>query len=172
MLHIPVACDIIFKEARHTENDQVYRLGPKLKIISNSFRRIADESTHELGITGMQSFLLGYLRRNTGDPPCQHDIEVRFNIKHPTAAGLMARLGEKGYVDFAPDKYDRRLKRLILTDAGKKAAEQTKARLDLMEERLTRGFSQTELDALHGYLDRLVENAKLAAGCCRHQEGE
>lgn len=146
------------------------RLGPKLKIIANSFRRIADESTHELGITGMQSFLLAYLRRSAGTPPCQHDIEERFNIKHPTATGLLARLCEKGYVEFTPDKYDRRLKRIVITEAGVNAAEQTKSRLDGMEERLTNNFSPEELSSLHALLDKLVENAKTDGR--RRQEGE
>ncbi len=153
-----------------TENNE--RLAPKIRVISNSFRRIADESTSELGITGMQSFLLAYLRRNAGSPPCQHDIEERFNIKHPTATGLMARLCEKGYVEFAPDEFDRRLKRIIITEAGIKAAEQTKSRLDSMEVGLTAGFTRNDLVTLHALLDRLVENAKKAGGRSRRQEGE
>ena len=146
------------------------RLGPKLKVISNSFRRIADESTQELGITGMQSFLLGYLTANAGTPPCQHDIEERFNIKHPTATGLLARLGEKGFVEFAADKYDGRLKRIVITKTGMDAARKTKARLDAMEERLCSGFTPEELGTLHALLDRLVENAKTDGK--RRQEGE
>lgn len=151
--------------------ERLERLGPKLKSISNSFRRIADESTHELGITGMQSFLLGFLYRNAGTPPCQRDIETRFNIKHPTATGLLQRLSDKGYVEFRPDRFDGRLKRIVITETGKMAAERTKSRLDALEDRLSRGFTQEELEALHGYLDRLVENAGQPAGC-RRQEGE
>lgn len=147
------------------------RLGSKLKVINNSFRRIADESTHELGITGMQSFLLGYLLCNEGDPPCQRDIESKFNIKHPTATGLLQRLGDKGFVEFRPDRYDGRLKRIVITEAGKAAAQQTKRRLDDLDSRLTSNFTTQELSELHRLLDRLVENARLSAGC-RRQEGE
>ena len=57
----------------------------------------------------MQSFLLGYLNAAGGTPPCQQDIAERFNIKHPTATGLLSRLCEKGFVEFAADKYDGRL---------------------------------------------------------------
>ncbi len=150
--------------------EQPPRLGPKLKVISNSFRRIADESTQELGITGMQSFLLGYLSRQTGTPPCQHDIEERFNIKHPTATGLLARLCEKGYVSFASDEYDGRLKRIVITESGINAAERTKARLDDMEARLTSNFTPQELETLHALLDKLVSNAR--ADGRRRQEGD
>ncbi len=154
-----------------TATESTERLASKLKIISNSFRRIADESTSELGITGMQAFLLEYLRRKSGSPPCQHDIEERFNIKHPTATGLMARLCEKGYVEFKPDMYDRRMKRIFITRSGMDAAERTRSRLEGMEERLTSGFSPEELSTLHALLDKLVENAK-NDGRCRPKEGE
>ncbi len=152
-------------------NEPSERLGAKLKIISNSFRRIADESTHELGITGMQSFLLGYLLRNEADPPCQRDIETRFNIKHPTATGLLQRLGDKGFVEFKPDRYDGRLKRIVITKAGKAAAELTKSRLDRMETRLAAGFTREELLTLNALLDRVVANARAYDGS-RRQEGE
>ncbi len=154
------------------DREDEQKLGAKVKFISNSFRRIADESTHELGITGVQSFLLGYLYNFCPSPPCQHDIEVRFNIKHPTATGLLTRLEEKGYVRFTPDKFDRRMKRIELTEEGESAARRTKSRLDELDERLERGFTPEELRTLHSLLDRVVENAKSSGGRCRHQEGE
>ena len=120
----------------------------------------------------MQSFLLGYLNAAGGTPPCQQDIAERFNITHPTATGLLSRLCEKGFVEFAADKYDGRLKRVVITQAGRDAAELTKARLDGMEEQLTSNFSPEELGTLHALLDKLVENAKKAGGRCRNKEGE
>ena len=120
----------------------------------------------------MQSFLLSYLNALGGTPPCQHDITERFNIKHSTATGLLGRLCEKGFVEFAADEYDKRVKRVVITQAGRDAAEQTKARLDGMEERLTANFSPEELGTLHTLLDKLVENAKRSGGRCRSREGE
>ncbi len=148
------------------------RIGPKARVIANSFRRIADESTHELGITGVQSFLLGYLYCQREHPPCQHDIEVRFNIKHPTATGLLERMEERGFVRFEQDGADRRRKRILLTEKGAEAAQHTKDRLDELDARLSQGFTPEELSTLNALLDRVVENAKSAGGRCRHQEGE
>ncbi len=119
----------------------------------------------------MQSFLLGFLHCSQGEPPCQRDIESRFNIKHPTATGLLQRLEDKGFVEFRPDKYDGRLKRIVITEAGRAAAEQTKRRLDDMDRKLTSNLTAQELHELHRLLDRLVENARQSAGC-RRQEGE
>lgn len=136
------------------------RVGPKVKVISNAIRRTVDKSTAELGITGAQSFLLGYLERNGEKRPCQHDIEVEFNIKHPTATGILQRLAEKGYVTFEPDRDDRRLKRIVLTAEGLAAALDTKAKLDETETALVRGFTEAERTELHRLLDKLVENAR------------
>ncbi|MGM9521364.1 MAG: MarR family winged helix-turn-helix transcriptional regulator [Oscillospiraceae bacterium] len=136
------------------------KVGPKIKIIANSFRRSADSVTAELGITGAQSFLLGYLSRSRESLPCQHDIEVRFNIKHPTATGLLRRLEEKGFVEFKPDKFDRRLKRIAITPAGLEASELTKTGLDSAEAQITKNFTEEELKELHRLLDKLVCNAR------------
>lgn len=149
-----------------------FRLGPKVKFIANSFRRIADESTHELGLTGTQSFLLGYLHHNADTPPCQRDIEVRFNIKHPTVTGLLDRMAERGLVVFREDEADRRRKRILLTERGVEAAEHTRQKLEELDDRLAQGFTAEELRTLNELLDRVVENAKAAGGRCRHQEGE
>ncbi len=135
------------------------RVGPKVKVISNAFRRTVDNSTAELGITGAQSFILGYLKDHTETRPCQRDIETEFNIKHPTATGLLGRLAEKGYVEFLPDEHDRRLKRIVITEAGAEAAEQTHSRLDQAEQSLVRDFSPQELAELHRLLDKLVQSA-------------
>ena len=136
-----------------------HRLGPKVKMITNTFRRIANSSTAELGITGAQSFLLGYLALHRSEPPCQHDIEVLFNIKHPTATGILRRLAEKRFVEFKSDSYDKRLKRIVITDAGAEAAALTKTRLDELDEKLTYNFLPEELAELHRLLDKLVANA-------------
>ncbi len=135
------------------------RVGAKIKLIANSFQRIANSSTAEMGITASQSFLLGYLVRLKENPPCQHDIEVRFNIKHPTATGLLNRLKEKGYVTFASDSYDKRIKRVIITYAGEQAAEKTKVCLDELEEKLLSDFTPQEVAELHRLLNKLVDNA-------------
>ena len=133
--------------------DPASRLGPKLNSITNSFRRIADESTQELGITGTQSFLLGYL----------HCLEDR---------PLLDRMAERGLVYFREDETDRRRKRILLTDKGAEAVRRTKDRLDELDARLCQGFTPQELATLNALLDRVVENAKAAGGKCRQQEGE
>ena len=120
----------------------------------------------------MQSFLLGYLSRQTGTPPCQHDIEERFNIKHPTATGLLERMEERGFVRFRQDGDDRRRKRILLTEKGAQAAESTRQKLDALDTRLVQGFTPGELATLNALLDRVLANIEPSAGKGRRQEGE
>ena len=148
------------------------RIGPKVRAISNSFRRIADNVTAELDITGVQSFLIGYLYGREDDLPCQHDIEVRFNIKHPTATGILKRLEEKGIVEFRPDRRDRRLKRIALTEKGRAAAETTHATLEYIEMRLTQSLTDEERTELHRLLDKLVANAMKIRNESSHEREE
>ena len=136
------------------------RIGPKLKFILNSFRRIANKSTADLGITGTQSIILNYLARNAEVRPCQHDLEVKFNIKHPTATGILKRMADRGFVEFTQDQYDKRLKRIVITEKGMAATEQIKLKLDRLESFITNDFTEDELSTLHVLLDKMIANAK------------
>ena len=136
------------------------RLAPKFKFILNSFRRITNKATADLGITGTQSVLLNYLGRNKDVHPCQHDIEVKFNIKHPTATGILRRMADRGLVEFTSDPYDKRLKRIIITKKGLEATERTKLKFHELEKAITVNLSPEELVTLHKLLDKLVANAR------------
>jgi len=134
------------------------KLGHKIKIVSNAFGRIMNESMAEQGLTGAQAFILGYLARTPGEKPCQHELETRFHIKHPTATGLLARLREKGLVDFVSDEHDRRVKRVVITPAGLEHANSTREKLDATQASLTRGMTPGEIAELNRLLDLMVAN--------------
>ena len=136
------------------------RIGPNLKFILNSFRRITNKSTAELGITGTQSIILNYLARNAQSRPCQHDLEIKFNIKHPTATGILKRMADRGFVEFTQDQYDRRLKRIVITQKGMAATEQIKLKFDRLEGFITDDFTEEELRQLHALLDKMIANVR------------
>ena len=140
------------------------RIGPKLKFIVNSFRRITNNATAQLGITGTQSVILGYLSRVPDMHPCQHDIEVKFNIKHPTATGILKRMADKGLVEFTSDPYDKRLKRIVITKKGLDATDFTKQKFYETEAAITSNFTAEEMAQLHKLLDKLVINIRSQSG--------
>jgi len=132
------------------------KLGHKFKILSNSFQRAITNSLTYWDITAAQSFVLSYLAHFADAPPSQHQIEKTFNIKHPTATGILKRLSDKGYVTFSIDEDDRRVKRIIITEAGKSVAASTRDSLDEVESTLSSALTAEELQTLHALLDKLV----------------
>ena len=136
-----------------------HKLGGKFKNINNAFERSLNHSLAELDITSSQSFLLGYIVQHDEKPPCQHDIEVRFNIKHPTATGILKRLAAKGFVVFLPDENDKRLKRVLATDTGREASKKVTASLDYVDSKFSSVLTSEELECLNNILDKLILNS-------------
>lgn len=146
------------------------KLGHKIKIISNAFGRIINQSMAEQGLTAAQAFILGYLARNEHMHPCQRDLEEKFHIKHPTANGILSRLQEKGLVDFLPDEYDRRIKRIVITDTGLQHAGKTREKLFKTEQDITRNMTPEDISELNRLLDIMVANT--CTDKYRRQKGE
>lgn len=145
------------------------KLGHKIKIICNAFGRIINQSMSELGLTGAQAFILWHLARYTGTPPCQHDLEEKFCIKHPTASGILSRLKEKGLVEFVADDHDKRMKRIVITDLGLRHAKSTREKLEKTEKDITLGLMPEDMAELNRLLDIMVKNS--STGACPRQKG-
>lgn len=137
------------------------KISMKSKMISNSFDQIINREVNSAGITAVQGATLNYLTHleDDGSPaPCQHDIETRFNITHPTATGILQRLAEKGFVEFRPDESDRRMKRIFLLPKGRALTSEIRQKMANADEKLLKGLSDDELKTLHTLLDKVIAN--------------
>lgn len=141
-----------------TEDRPEEKLGHKIKLINNAYGRAMNNSLAKWDITASQSFLLAYLE-HCDRSPYQHDIEKQFNIKHPTATGILKRLAEKDYVTFIPDENDKRLKRIVITESGRNVSQSTKSSLDDLEATLSSALTEDEFKELNTLLDKLVVQA-------------
>src|SRR5436190_10905324 len=77
----------------------------------------------------------------------------------PTVTGVAATLHRRGFVERHADLDDRRLARLELTAAGRKAIEGVFPAFNQGESDLTRGLDDAEKAALAGLLRRVVRTA-------------
>ena len=146
------------------------KLGHKIKIIANAFGRIINQSMVEQELTAAQAFIVGYLATHADTNPCQHDLEEKFHIKHSTANGLLFRLQEKGLVRFVPDEYDRRMKRIVITESGMRHANETREKMEQAEREITCGISPEDIRELNRILDIMVANT--CEDRCRRQKGD
>ena len=132
--------------------------GEYIKIISIQFMAHANAALRPLGLTCAQSDVLLYLDARGDEEITVQDICQHFHLKHPTVIDLLRRLEDKGFVTTAVSERDRRCRTVRLTD---KFGEVQRVMNDIrlyLDAQASRGFSDGEMEQLHGYLRRVCEN--------------
>ena len=131
------------------------------KMVSNLMRHSANACTtcvEATNLTGMQLFILEYLYQHQEHDVFQRDLERKFNITRSTASKVVNLMVQKGFIERQSVPYDARLKKLVLTDKASSIVALLDEDRKSVEETLTKGFTDEELEQLHGYLVRLKEN--------------
>lgn len=137
------------------------RVGRKLRILNNLLRRHIDNSCTKKKIddmTGTNGWIIAYIDRNSDKPVYQRDLEREFGITRSTASKVVILMEKKGFISHEAAEHDARLKRLVLTERSREIVSMMDADAKKTEKKLTAGFSDGELAALRGYLDRMIEN--------------
>ena len=134
------------------------RIGPRVRILSNTIRLNIDRKLSALDLTAQQSFVLRYLWEHDSQVIYPKDIERRFNLTHPTVSGLLQRLEGKGFIVCEPDPDDRRYKRVTLTPPARECQQEICRHIHAMEQTMTNGMTDAEQAQLHSLLARLIEN--------------
>lgn len=96
-----------------TFNDSV-KLGFLIHDVARLMRTAYDQKTKPLGLTRSQWWVLVYLQRQDG--LTQQELADVLDVGKVTLTGLLNRLEQKGWVERRPHEYDKRAKRVFLTD--------------------------------------------------------
>ena len=111
----------------------------------------------QMDLTAAQGHIMGYLAHQK-QPPCPRDIEEAFQLTHPTVSGLLSRLEKKGFIEFRPDKTDRRCKRIYILPKGHQCNEMMHQTIRDNENRLVQGFTEEEKTLFAQFLIRAIDN--------------
>lgn len=137
------------------------------KQVHNLTDQILNRAIAELDLTPTQAHVLGYLVRHRDTMLCLRDVEECFGLTHPTVSGILSRLEDKGFLTFCPDKRDRRIKRIAVTDRALECDARIRQAIDNMEARVIRDFTPEEQTQLNSLLCRAIRN--LGGEPCRIQ---
>lgn len=140
------------------ESDAQAHLGFQIKTLSRLLSMHMDRQITSLGLTGSQGSVLGYLCRERGQPVRSRDVERQFGFSHPTVSGLLQRLEAKGFITCAPDREDRRCKRISPTEKALRLDEAVRAQIACTERALSAGMTPEELALLQNLLRRMIRN--------------
>lgn len=137
-------------------------IGIEMVALTNMLRRIVfhDEfDTAKNKPTSTQQWFLSYLaeHRNDGDV-FQKDLEANFQIRCSTATEILKAMERKGLIIREPVSYDKRAKRIILTEAALKICEDNKTKILAKEKELAKDLSDEELKTFFYLLDKIKQN--------------
>ena len=108
-------------------------------------------------ITNMHGWILGFLYHAEG-PIYQKDIETHFGIARSTVTNILQLMEKKGYLTRTTDEHDARLKRLELTELGKKVHLDTIAVIDSAHDCMEAGITDEERKICFDVFEKIRKN--------------
>ena len=108
-------------------------------------------------LTAAQGRIMGYLAHQE-QPPCPRDIELEFQLSHPTVSGILSRLEQKGFIELRMDPSDRRCKRIYVLPKGAECQDLMHSTIMDNEKRIVDGFTAEEQKQFAALLQRAITN--------------
>ncbi|MBL8587493.1 MAG: MarR family transcriptional regulator [Methylobacteriaceae bacterium] len=125
------------------DQDQELRLGYLIHDVSRLRRTLFDKWLAPLGITRSQWWVLAFLSRNDGMP--QTELALELDVGKVALGALIDRLEEGGFVKRAPDKADRRIKRVVLTPRSQSLIETLREKSDAFNRSILTGIPKQDV---------------------------
>lgn len=109
-------------------------------------------------VTAMHGWILAYLYENSDKVIYQKDIEANFDMCRSTTTGVLKSMEQHGYITREADKYDARLKKLILTPLGKETHLKIFNDLDFLDEAIKYNITKEDLDTFLKVISIIEKN--------------
>ena len=135
-------------------------IGYRMRLIHNCIHKHMEAKRHanKDDVTGMQRWILIYLKKQGEKEIYQKDIEQEFRVSRATASNMLQLMERKGLITRETASCDARQKRLMLTPEARKLLDRAEQDIYEMEARIQDGFSEEEKKKLREYLDRIMKN--------------
>lgn len=134
-----------------------YDQGPIGRLIKTGYitlRREVEELARPAGLTHTQWSALAVIRHFPGMMPSQ--LEPILMIERPSVTSLINGLERRGLIVRRPNPQDGRSKRIYLTEAGLKLAEDTAHFTAVVEQTVKDGLTPDEFAALKALLVKMI----------------
>ncbi len=139
---------------KNTVSDEFRALSRRIyRFVENSPNKKAIDS-----VTGTNGWIIAYLSCNRDKDVFQKDIEKAFDVTRSTASKVIDLMEQKGLVERQRVEHDARLKKLVLTPKAESLSELFEKEREILEETLTKGFTQDEKNTLLDYIRRMKTN--------------
>lgn len=133
----------------------------EIRLLANLIKRKMDDSTlndGEEGVTGLQGWVIGYIKSNADRAVYQRDIERDFNIRRATVTGVLQLMERNGLIERKPVEHDARLKKITLTPKAYMLHERIIERFKEFERKLHSGLNEEEVASFFSIAEKLKKN--------------
>ena len=130
----------------------------EIKAVSHIIKRKMLSAANETGIdkvTVMHGWIICYIFDNQDRNIYQKDLENEFGISRSTVTNILNLMEKKGYIQRVSVENDARLKKLILTDTGKRIHSILKNTLDENEARINSLLTAEEQNIFLALINKL-----------------
>lgn len=137
---------------------------PMMQIIhlSKLFRDQLRRASEEAGVPGGYRAILMELSHT--ESATQYELAKRTHLTAPTVSVTLQKMEHDGYITRTPDENDLRQMRVSLTEKGKAAEADNRARADALEQTLLAGLSEEERAQLSALLSTMETNLHQTVG--------
>ena len=132
--------------------------GKLIKQINDELRKNANNAMRSMDMTMAQLEALLELDRAPEKQRSLKELEQRLHVAQSTAAGIIARLEQKGFVEGFGDTTDRRIKLVRITPAGIDCANSARQGMLEAEVQLLSGLTETERDIFFTLLKKVRDS--------------
>ena len=156
-----VACYRIYKlnilYILHVFSGGFMDVGYLLKQISDKLQAEVDNDFSIFGLTSSQTMVILILNVNGGTMK-QRELEEKMHVSHPTVAGLVKRLVQKGFVKTSVDQTDRRNTIVSIGGDVSWILSTFHAKMRIQEDKMLKGLTEKQIADLKKSLSIILDN--------------
>ena len=124
--------------------------------LENLFQERDTSYTLCIVIGEMECTLLRFIYK-INKPMKMKDIAETYHISNAKVTRVLNKLEEMGFIKRYPSEIDRRSWYALITEEGKKMAENTKYKLNQLQEAVLKKIPQDDIDKLYKYMKIFVD---------------
>ena len=128
-----------------------------VRLIKRLYERTLSEAAEECGLTLPEADVLSFLQENP-EFDTARDVAMYREVSRAYVSKAVEMLAERGYIQIAHDKDDRRLQHLAITDSAIKATEILHTAQFKFYDKVTSGLTDGELLAMLDGIQKCAEN--------------
>lgn len=132
--------------------------GTLIKQIHNELEKNSNNMLRPQELTTAQAEALTILSQRPEKQMSLKELERTLHVAQSTAAGIVNRLEQRGYIRGFGDDTDKRIKRLRITEKGESCCYHAGKNVARAEEQLLEKLTETEREIFHSLLQKIGDS--------------